>query len=160
MLICTFAGHRNVVCKGLDAVVLREIEEIVSEHSEAVFLVGGMGAFDRCCAATVRAFKKSAEKHIRLVLPYMTKDINENRQYYESNFDAIMIPYEVAEAHYKAAISQRNEWMVDQSDVLIAYVNREYGGAYAALRYARKRNKRVINIADAVLTDTNPHINT
>ena len=43
------------------------------------------------------------------------------------------------------AITERNRWMVNNSDVLIADVILNSGGAAATRRYAVRRKKRVIN---------------
>ena len=42
----------------------------------------------------------------------------------------------------KFAISRRNEWMVDQADVVVAYVTHGWGGAAAVER----KNKRIIRV--------------
>ena len=49
---------------------------------------------------------------------------------------------------YKLAIIKRNEWMIDKADLIVAYVNTEYGGARRALTYARRRNKSIINLVN------------
>lgn len=41
------------------------------------------------------------------------------------------------------AIPARNRWMVDRSDMVIGYVIRQTGGAYAAVQYARTQGKVV-----------------
>ncbi|MBQ3489992.1 MAG: hypothetical protein IJA86_05345 [Clostridia bacterium] len=46
------------------------------------------------------------------------------------------------------AISKRNEWMMANADLIIAYVNHEYGGAYQSLRVAKRKKKKIINICD------------
>ena len=48
----------------------------------------------------------------------------------------------------KFAISKRNEWMITNSDLIIAYVNHNYGGAYKTLEIAKRRKKKIINIYD------------
>lgn len=40
----------------------------------------------------------------------------------------------------KFAIIKRNEWMIDKSDFLIAYVEHNWGGAYRTLEYAKKQS--------------------
>ncbi len=60
-------------------------------------------------------------------------------------YDSVIIPNEISEAHPKNAISLRNRWMIENSDLVIAYVNRKGGGAYKAIEYANKINKQVIN---------------
>ena len=42
------------------------------------------------------------------------------------------------------AISKRNEWMVDRADLIIAYIEHDYGGAYKTIRYAQRKNKSII----------------
>ena len=74
----------------------------------------------------------------------MTKDINENGEYLYTLYDDIIIPTELADIHYKTVITERNRWMISKSDIVIIYLNRNYGGTYNALKYARKQNKTVI----------------
>lgn len=48
----------------------------------------------------------------------------------------------------RLAIIKRNEWMINNSDFLIAYVDHDWGGAYKTLEYEEKRRKiKIINIA-------------
>ena len=37
--------------------------------------------------------------------------------------------------------------MVEQADLFVCYVEREEGGAYTAMKYAKKLEKKVINLA-------------
>ena len=48
----------------------------------------------------------------------------------------------------KFAIAKRNEWMMENADLVIAYVNRNYGGAYQSLQIAKRRKKKIINIGE------------
>lgn len=48
----------------------------------------------------------------------------------------------------KFAICKRNDWMVDHSDAVICYVIDHFGGAYTYTEKARRKGKRIINIAD------------
>lgn len=50
----------------------------------------------------------------------------------------------------KFAIIKRNEWMMTNADVVIAYVGREYGGAYRSLQIAKRKKKKIINICDII----------
>ena len=36
--------------------------------------------------------------------------------------------------------------MIENSDLIIAYVNNNYGGAYKSLRYAMRKNRKIINL--------------
>lgn len=150
MTICTFAGHREVfksdVLNHLDEV----ISKIISSDDCFCFLVGGMGDFDKMCSSAVRrAKRKYPDKEIKLelVFPYLTQELNENRTFYETSYDDIIVPIELADVHYKSAITKRNRWMVDQSKYLIAFVYRDFGGAYTTLRYAEKKGLQIFNLA-------------
>lgn len=151
MIRCTFAGHRDVY--GVEAEDIAKVLEEIIRYAEPPIecFVGGMGKFDNLCAAAVRLLKrKYREKGISLilVLPYLQKRINENHAYYKSMFDLVLIPSALEGVHYKSAIVLRNRWMVEQADYVIAMVEREEGGAYAALRYAKKKKKKIINLAE------------
>ena len=69
-----------------------------------------------------------------------------NVEYYDKYYDSIIIPDCLYRAHPKAAITLKNRWMVENSDLVITYVKRNKGGAYEAMQYAEKKGKRVINI--------------
>ena len=46
----------------------------------------------------------------------------------------------------KYAILKRNEWMVEKSDFIIAFVKMKFGGAYKALLHAKRKNKEFVNL--------------
>ena len=78
----------------------------------------------------------------------MEHRLNADKTYYEQMYDGVLIPEELIGVHPKAAIKKRNRLMVDWSDTLIAFVYRDFGGAYETLQYAeRKGNIRIINLA-------------
>lgn len=66
------------------------------------------------------------------------------REYLEKEYDEILYPELAPPLRY--AISKRNEWMINHSDHLIAYVRTHFGGAYNALLYADKHNKPYTNL--------------
>ena len=73
-----------------------------------------------------------------LVIPYL------NREYDEEMYDYTLYPsLETVPPRY--AILRRNEWMVSEADVVIAYVTHGWGGAAKTLEYARRRGKKVVS---------------
>lgn len=134
----TFCGHRDIVCSDKLTRQLRFVlYDLISEGADT-FLLGGYGALDSMAAVAVRDLK-SIYPHIRstLVLAYLDRD--HNAELYD---DTIYPPLEGVPLRY--AISQRNRWMVDASDVVVSYVTHSYGGAAATLRYAEQKHKRII----------------
>lgn len=151
MISCTFAGHREVYGRNVESSIEVAIESILKKDNSFVFYSGDMGEFDKMCSAAVRTAKRRhPELDIKLmvVLPYMMAKVNTDKDFYKNLYDEIIIPMELSDAHYKSAITKCNRWIIDRSDCLIAYVYRDFGVAYATLKYAYKENKDVINLAD------------
>ena len=142
IMIVTFCGHKDVFEKEqLTQRVQQIIEQLIGEGA-TLFLLGGYGGFDSVAAVAVKEAKlQHPEIHSTLVLPYLDRTFNEDL-YDDSTYP----PLEEVPRRY--AISRRNEWMVDQADVVIAYVDHGWGGAAKTLEYARRKKKRIINIAE------------
>ena len=149
MLSCTFAGHRDVYRGEAGAAVEAVLLELLERDSEFCFYTGEMGRFDEMCAQAVRKLRaQSPGKRIKLILvePYMKQRINTEGEWLRRQFDDIIIPEELLGVHYKAAIEKRNQWMIDQSQYLIAYVRRNFGGAAKAAQYAVKHGVNIVRI--------------
>lgn len=65
------------------------------------------------------------------------------RQADGESYDYMIYPT-LRDVTQRSAIPQRNEWMVDSADVVVAYVTHEWGGAVKTLQYARRCGKRVM----------------
>ena len=65
------------------------------------------------------------------------------RQADGESYDYMIYPT-LRDVTQRSAIPQRNEWMVDSADVVVAYVTHEWGGAAKTLEYARRCGKRVM----------------
>lgn len=152
MLTCTFAGHAEIYAADIEEKLAGVIEYLLTGEEEAVFYVGGRGEFDSIAEAAVRNVKvRCRDKKIQLYLvePYMSKQINRDKDFYAQMYDGIIIPQEFMGVHPKAAITKRNRVMVDWANVLIAFVYRDFGGAYETLKYAkRKSGIRIVNLAE------------
>ena len=145
MKACCGFGHRNVF-ENISSKLDNAVEEAIAQGCE-IFYTGAMGDFDSLFSSAVRSAKK-VYPHIKLigVKPYLTNDINTDKDYYTALYDDIIIPDELAGIHPKAAIKARNRWMIDNSDIVLIYTVRNFGGAYEAKRYAERNGKRLIKI--------------
>lgn len=111
MLTCTFAGHAEVYAAGIGEKLAGVIEYLLADVDEAVFYVGGRGEFDSMAAAAVRTARyRHRDKKIQLYLvePYMSKQINRDKDFYSQLYDGIIVPQELMGVHPKAAITKRN----------------------------------------------------
>ena len=62
------------------------------------------------------------------------------------SFDSIIYP-EIEKTPPRFAILKRNFWMINKADLVIAYVKHSWGGAAKSFNYAKKLNKKFINLA-------------
>ena len=138
----TFCGHRVVADAGrVREWLMRCVEGLIAEGADRFYL-GGYGEFDRVAASVVWGLKKKYPRiESVLVLAYLGRAVDAER------YDRTMYP-EIERGPMRFAISRRNRWMVDNSDVLIAYVLLDSGGAADTRRYAMNRKKRVINYGE------------
>ena len=112
-------------------------------------MTGGMGDFDGMFSSAVRTLKrKYADINLLLVKPYFSGELNTNKEYYEYMYDEVIIPDVVAGVHPKSAITKRNRWMVEKSDIILYYIQRDFGGAYTAIKYATKLGKKTISVLE------------
>ena len=146
-LSCCGFGHR-VLLLNVEKPLRETLERLVTERGVTVFYTGGMGEFDELFARTVRSMKRTDPRlRLVLVMPYLTRELSVEKAYYEVRYDEILIPVELDCVHPKAAIGLRNRWMVDRSDLVIAALQRDFGGAAEAVRYAERIGKEVARLS-------------
>lgn len=142
----SFFGHRKLYdLQRIDECLMPIIKALLKSKEYVAFLIGRNGEFDEYAASIIKRIQKEVGKDnndITLVLPYMVA----NLEYYEKYYDHILIPESIGAAHPKSAITLKNRWMVDQSDLVIVNVEHNKGGAFSAMKYAEKKNKKMINL--------------
>lgn len=153
-LTVSLFGHRIIEDYQFVENKLYELLRIVmqKENREIEFLVGRNGDFDLMAASVIRKLKKemgNENAFLTLVLPYETAELRNNTEAFESYYDSIEICEASADCNFKYAIVARNRDMIDRSDMVVVYVKTESGGAYQALKYAEKNQKRIINLYHA-----------
>ena len=141
-------GHREIAdLRGLEDKIVSVTKKLILAKEYVTFLVGRNGDFDVSCASVIKRVQREIGKDnsdITLVLPYEVKDI----EYYEKYYDSIIIPSSIFKAHWKRAITLRNQWMVEEADLIIFYVSRISGGSYQTMKYAKSLGKNIINLCD------------
>ena len=138
--VCCLFGHRD--CFALEESRLQAVleEQIIS--GTYIFYVGNQGNFDAVARSVLKKLQQQYPKiQYSVVLAYLPK----KRDRYDDYSDTIY-PDGMENTPYKFAISKRNRWMVEQSDACVCYINRTWGGAYNVVKYAQKKNLKVINL--------------
>ena len=139
-------GHREIEdLRRLNEWLIPIIKELIQTKLYVSFLVGRNGEFDEFAASVIKHAQKELGKQnneITLVLPYTVAKL----EFYEKYYDNIIIPESMYRVHPKSAITLKNQWMIEKSNLVIVYVERNEGGAYEAVKYAKKLNKDIINL--------------
>ncbi len=142
----SFIGHREVedfffVEQQVDSIV----RELITTKDYVEFYVGRNGEFDILVASAISRAKRDlggCNSSLILVIPYSVAEIES----YEKYYDEVLYPPDLYYVHYKSAITKRNEWLVENSDLLVAYVTHDYGGAAHCLKKAIDRKIEIWRI--------------
>lgn len=114
------------------------------ERTRLFLTEAGYGAFDFLAASVLRAQKKRYPQiELILVLAYLNTGRN------TSGYDSTVYP-PLETTPRRFAISHRNRWMVEASDVVVAYVLHDWGGAATTLRCAKQKKKQIISYRDEI----------
>lgn len=143
-MVCSFFGHRDVP-KSVYTTLVSVIEDLIEKHGDIRFMVGHQGSFDSMVLKALRACKKNhPELRYEVVLAYLpgARDEYEN---YESSETVLARGIENTPKRY--AIVHRNRWMIKESEIVVCYITRSWGGAAQFVEYARRQKKQIINLA-------------
>lgn len=75
-----------------------------------------------------------------------TEALNLNMQSYRAYYDEINVYNPDEKIYPKAAHQSRNRNRVDRSDLVVFYVEHEYGGTWQTMKYAVNQKKKIINL--------------
>lgn len=143
IMTISFCGHSKIYYnKDVEEMLYDIIEKLINKEGVTDFLMGGYGNFDKLAAKIVKELK-GIYPYINsmLVIPYL------DRKYNLELYDCTIYP-SLENIPYKFAILKRNQWIIENSDIVVAYVTHNCGGAAKSLVYAQKKKKQIINIAE------------
>ncbi|MBQ7654080.1 MAG: hypothetical protein IJS17_03310 [Clostridia bacterium] len=143
--ICSGFGNSNW-CYDIMPKIMTALEYAIDEGCDTFFL-GERGLFDSYMLEATRELQ-AKYPHIKrvLVIPYITKTLENYKRDYERDFDSILLPHEMLLVPPRFAILKRNEWVIDQSDIVLFYTRYTYGGSGKAADYARRKKKFTIHL--------------
>ena len=132
----SFIGHREVEdFFFVEEQINKAVRELILTKGYVEFYVGRNGEFDILVASVIKRAQKDmgdSNSSLILVIPYPIADM----EAYENYYDDVVYPPELHKVHYKAAITKRNRWLVEHTDLLVAYVTKDKGGAATCLNMA------------------------
>lgn len=145
---CFFAGHSKLY-EDVQEKLKAAIEYQILHNGVDEFWVGNYGAFDRAAAKAVRELQGTYQDiKLYLVLPYLTRAIEEEREEYYKAFDGLLLADIPENTPKRYRISKCNEYMAQESDVLVCYIKHPFGGAAKTVDFAKKRDVEIVNISD------------
>ena len=152
MKSCAFTGHRKIEerHKGrIEDLLLRAISFAYSEGCRT-FITGGALGFDTLAAREVIRFRLShPDARLLIVIPCKNQSESWSSSqislYEYTLINADEVEY-IADIYTDGCMKERNQRLVDLSDMMIAYVNRPYSGAAQTVRMAAKDGKPVYNL--------------
>jgi len=148
MTVC-FCGHGELY-NAYDSVKQKCFEVVREQILKGAdsFLIGDYGEFDAVASTVCLALKREHRIEVCLILPYYKPHVDDYTKRRYSRFDYVLTPpLEDTPPRYR--ILKANQYMVEQSDIVIAYV-RSHGGAAKTLEYAQRKGKRILNLAEGI----------
>lgn len=146
----SFFGHKTISNTFLVGTELEKIiHDLIISKEYVEFLVGRSGDFDILAASTIRHVQRAldrANSSLVLILPRMTAEYRNNTENFDSYYDEIEICTKSEQAHFKASIQIRNQYMVERSDLIVCRIEHNSGGAFQTVKYAKKLGVKIINI--------------
>ena len=144
-MTCCFLGHKETPSSVYEKLE-EAVEKVIVEDGVSSLLVGNQGQFDSMALSALRKIKlKYPHITFNVVLAYMPA---EKEMWSPYEYGETMLPGGIESVHPRYAVSWRNKWMVNESDMVICYITHGWGGAAKYVELAEKKGKRVTNLRD------------
>lgn len=145
---CAFTGHRVLYDDFSETLVKKEILSAINDGYDA-FLVGMALGFDTECCKLLLSLREQYDIKIVACVPCASQPERFNKEQKKTYFDLLSKTDDVkiiSEQYTPTCMRKRNEFMVDNSSRLIAYLKRDYGGTKNTVNYAIKRGIKIIYV--------------
>ncbi len=138
-----FFGHREVT-HNIRPKLTAIIEKLITEDDVTDFYVGNQGQFDSMVYSVLKELRgKYPQIRYTVVLAYLPDE--HIKEVYGEN---TLFPDGLENVPKKFAISKRNDWMIQQSEIAVCYVHKITGGAAKFRDKAGNKGLRVIDVLD------------
>ena len=108
-----------------------------------VFYVGNNGNFDTMVRRQLEDLSQTYPITYSIVLAYLPTEKNKY-----DNLTNTIYPEGLETVPKRFAISWRNKWMIQQSDIVVTYVTHNFGGAAQFKERAANQGKAVIELSE------------
>lgn len=139
-MVCTFFGHKDT-SNEIEPTLRSTLIDLIENKNVNVFYVGNNGNFDNMVRRQLEDLSKTYPITYSVVLAYLPTEKNKY-----DNLTNTIYPEGLETVPKRFAISWRNKWMIQQSDVVVTYVTHNFGGAWQFKEMAERAGKEVINL--------------
>lgn len=143
---CSVTGHR-ILKKDFDLEALKSAFINVINCGYDTFLTGMALGFDTVCFNTLNKLKSDYDIKIIACLPCADQDKFFNAKQKKEYLSCLEKADEIItlnQAYYEGCMHQRNKYLVDNSSLVIAYLNYNRGGTYQTVKYAVESGVKVL----------------
>lgn len=138
----TFFGHKDTP-KEIEPTLRTTLVDLIENHDATEFYVGNNGNFDAMVRRQLENLSQTYPITYNVVLAYLPVKKSEY-----DGFTNTIYPEGIETVPKRFAISYRNKWMLEQSDTVVSYVIRTYGGAWQFKVIAQRQGKMVIELSE------------
>ena len=140
-MVCTFFGHKDTP-KEIEPTLRSTLIDLIENKNVNVFYVGNNGNFDIMVRRQLEDLSQAYPITYSVVLAYLPTEKNK----YDNLLNTIY-PEGLETVPKRFAISWRNKWMIQQSDIVVTYVTHNFGGAWQFKELAERINKSTIELS-------------
>ena len=139
-MTATFFGHKDTP-KEIEPTLRSTLIDLIENKNVNVFYVGNNGNFDTMVRRQLEDLSQAYPITYSVVLAYLPTEKNKY-----DNLTNTIYPEGLETVPKRFAISWRNKWMIQQSDVVVTYVTHNFGGAAQFEKISEKQNKPIIHL--------------
>ena len=139
---CTFFGNKDTPSRVKND-LKDTIKRLINEKGVVRFYVGNNGNFDLFVQNVLSDLKKE-----RIDIDYAIVLSSIREIAIDGDQEATIFPEELETVPPRFAISRRNDWMIKNSDYLIAYAKHPFSNSRKWVERATKKGLKIINLAE------------
>ena len=141
-MTATFFGHKDTP-KKIEPTLRSTLIDLIENKNVNVFYVGNNGNFDTMVRRQLEDLSHTYPVTYSVVLAYLPTEKNKY-----NNLTNTIYPEGLETFSKRFAISRRNKWMIQQSDIVVTHVTHSFGGAAQFKEMAEKQNKNVVELSN------------
>ncbi len=144
-LSCAFTGHRKISEDFEKETLRKAIKELLEQGCE-IFYCGMAYGFDLLCCEILNSFRKEFSFQIVACIPCQGQEKGfsfEDKILYEKMCEACDKKIILHDRYVIGCMQERDRYMVDRADVVLAYINNYKSGTGYTVNYAKNKGKKI-----------------